>query len=214
MTRNLVIIINLFYQAMKVYAYIRVSTEMQNYASQEHEIRKYCQKHGLTADKWVAESVSGTVPVEKRMLGKILKRMERGDMLICTELSRLGRNMLMIMGVLNICAGKGISIHSIKDHFDLSDNINSKIIAFAFALAAEIERNLISQRTKEALAVKKLEGVRLGRPPGSSKHKLTFYKEYDNIIRMRKEGCSFTSIASAYRMHRNTLKRYLDDVKL
>ncbi len=118
------------------------------------------------------------------------------------------------MAILNICSGKGIAIHSIKDHFDLTDSINSKIIAFAFALAAEIERNLISQRTKEALAVKKLEGVRLGRPPGESKQKVTFYKEYANIIRMREGGQSITSIAKAYGMHRNTLKHYLDDIKL
>ncbi len=199
---------------MRIYAYIRVSTEMQNYASQEFEIRTYCEKHGLSISEWVTESVSGTVPLEKRSFGRLLDRMVKGDMLICTELSRLGRNMLMIMGVLNICSDKGVSIHSIKDHFDLTDNINSKIIAFAFALAAEIERCLISQRTKEALAAKKMEGVRLGRPPGSSKQKLTFYKEYDNIIRMKAEGKPIISIAKALGMHRNTLKRYLDNVKL
>ncbi len=198
---------------MRIYAYIRVSTEMQNYASQEYEIKKYCKKNSLTIDEWVTESVSGTVSMEKRMLGKLLDRMGRDDVLICTELSRLGRNMLMIMAILNICSGKGISIHSIKDHFDLTDSINSKIIAFAFALAAEIERNLISQRTKEALAVKKLEGVRLGRPPGSSKKKVSFCKEYANILKMKSEGCSLTFIANAYGIHRNTLKRYLDDVK-
>ncbi len=199
---------------MGIYAYIRVSTEMQNSASQEFEIRKFCEKDGLVVDEWITESVSGTVPIEKRMLGELLGRMEKGDILICTELSRLGRNMLMIMAVLNICSGKGVSIHSIKDHFDLTDSINSKIIAFAFALAAEIERNLISQRTKEALAVKKMEGVRLGRPPGSSKKMITFCKEYDNILRMREEGMSITSIAKVYGIHRNTLKHYLDNIKL
>ncbi len=199
---------------MGTYAYIRVSTEMQNYASQEFEIQKYCGIHGLTINEWVTESVSGTVSIEKRRLGVMLDRMEKGDVLICTELSRLGRNMLMIMAILNICSGRGISIHSIKDHFDLTDSINSKIIAFAFALAAEIERNLISQRTKEALAAKKVEGVRLGRPPGSSRQKVTFCKEYGNIVRMREEGKSLTSIAKAYGMHRNTLKHYLDDIKL
>ncbi len=198
---------------MKVYAYIRVSTEMQNYASQEFEIKNYCGKHGLSVDEWVTESVSGTISIDKRMLGALLGRMDKEDVLICTELSRLGRNMLMIMSILNACAGKGIFIHSIKDRFDLTDSINSKIIAFAFALAAEIERNLISQRTKEALAVKKLEGVRLGRPPGSSKKRVTVCKEYGNIMRMRAEGHSITSIANAYGIHRNTLKRYLDDIK-
>ena len=92
----------------------------------------------------------------------------------------------MIMSILNLCADKGISIHSIKDNFDLSENINSKIIAFAFALAAEIERTLISQRTKEALAVKKLKGIRLGRPPGSSQKMLTVCRDMDKITAMQK----------------------------
>ena len=154
-----------------IYAYIRVSTELQNYGSQRFEIQNYCSANGLSVDHWVKESISGTVKVEKRTLGKIIKKMHPGDRLICTELSRLGRNMLMVMSILNTCSAKGIYIHSIKDNFDLSDNINSKIIAFAFALAAEIERNLISQRTKEALALKKASGIRLGRPPGKSKKK-------------------------------------------
>ena len=148
--------------SMSIYAYIRVSTEMQTFENQEYEICRYCSKRGLTVDRWVTESVSGTVEFEKRQLGKVIRKMSRGDLLICTELSRLGRNMLMIMSILNICSEKGISIHTIKDNFDLSDTINSKIIAFAFALAAEIERNLISQRTKEALAVRKMNGIKLG----------------------------------------------------
>ena len=186
---------------------------MQSFASQQYEIETYCRKNNIVIEEWVNESVSGTVAIEKRELGILLKRMEKGDVLICTELSRLGRNMLMVMGVLNKCSEKGIAIHSIKDHFDLTDSINSKIIAFAFALAAEIERSLISQRTKEALAVKRMEGVRLGRPPGSSQKKVTFCKEYQNIKRMKVEGMSLTSIAKTYGIHRNTLKKYLNDVK-
>ena len=149
---------------------------MQCYASQEYEIRRFCRSHRIVIDEWVSESISGTIEIERRVLGKTIENMEKGDLLICTELSRLGRNMLMVMGVLDHCSKKGVSIQTIKDNFMLSDSINSKIIAFAFALAAEIERNLISQRTKEALAVKKAEGVKLGRPPGSSKERLTFYK--------------------------------------
>lgn len=197
---------------MSVYAYIRVSTEMQSYASQEHEIRRWCSRKGLAVDKWVSESVSGTITVEKRNLGKMIKSMRRGDLLVCTELSRLGRNMLMIMGILNQCSQKGISIHTIKDNFDLSDNINSKIIAFAFALAAEIERNLISQRTKEALAVKRLEGVRLGRPPGSSRKKEEFIQNKEDILRLLSEGCSLTRVAKIYGIHRNTLRKYIEEI--
>ncbi|MBQ2917626.1 MAG: recombinase family protein [Bacteroidales bacterium] len=194
---------------MSTYAYIRVSTEMQCYASQENEIRRYCKSHRIVIDEWVSESISGTIDVEKRILGKTIEHMEKGDLLVCTELSRLGRNMLMIMGVLDHCSKKGVSIQTIKDNFMLSDSINSKIIAFAFALAAEIERNLISQRTKEALAVKKMEGVKLGRPSGSSRQKLTFYKEYPNIHRMMEEGEPMYRIAGKYGFHRNTLRRYL-----
>ncbi len=198
---------------MRVYAYIRVSTEMQTYSNQRHEIMKYCDNHRVTIDEWVSESVSGTISSEKRMLGRLMDRMGRGDLLICTELSRLGRNMLMVMGILNTCALKGVAIHTIKDNFDLSDNINSKIIAFAFALAAEIERNLISQRTKEALAVKRLEGIKLGRPPGSSAKKLTFCKQYDDIRMMKEAGRPLSEIARKYGIHRNTLRKYMSEIE-
>lgn len=198
---------------MSVYAYIRVSTETQCHANQEHEIRTWCRRRGLVVEKWASESISGTVAVEKRVLGKTIRKMKKGDLLICTELSRLGRNMLMIMDVLNKCSQKGIAIQTIKDNFTLSDSINSKIIAFAFALAAEIERNLISQRTKEALAVKRLEGVRLGRPPGSSQKRLTFIKEYDNIQAMIIQEKSMTQIARKYGIHRNTMHKYLKEAQ-
>lgn len=194
---------------MSVYAYIRVSTEMQTYAGQKYEIAEYCRQHGIVVDHWLSESVSGTIPVEKRLLGKKIRKMRKGDLIICTELSRLGRNMLMIMGLLNICSARGIAIHTIKDNFDLSDSINSKIIAFAFALAAEIERNLISQRTREALAAKRKEGVKLGRPVGSSNKKEVFCRNYDKIISMKEAGKSLSQIAKRFGLHRNTLRKYL-----
>lgn len=197
-------------KTMAVFAYIRVSTEMQTHSNQKHEISNWCRQRGISVNEWVSESVSGTVAVEKRCLGSLLERMERGDLLICTELSRLGRNMLMIMGILNTCAERGISIHSIKDNFDLSDNINSKIIAFAFALAAEIERTLISQRTKEALAVRRQMGVRLGRPPGISDKRRCFEKNRKTIESLLADGESLSSVARRYGIHRNTIRRYID----
>lgn len=196
---------------MRVFAYIRVSTEMQTYANQEHEINRYCQRHDLKVHKWVSESVSGTINAEKRQLGAVIRRMHRGDLLLCTELSRLGRNMLMIMGILNKCSERGIKIHTIKDNFDLSDNINSKIIAFAFALAAEIERNLISQRTKEALAVRKMNGMKLGRPNGSSKKKANFCNQADVVRQMMTTGYSMSQIAKSLGIHRNTLRKYMSE---
>lgn len=113
--------------------------------------------------------------------------MRKGDVLVCTELSRLGRNMMMVMGILNTCSQRGIQIRSIKDNFELSDSLNSKIIAFAFSLAAEIERNLISQRTREALAAKRTAGIRLA------------------------EGRTIRELARGLKMHPNTLSRYLKE---
>ena len=190
-----------------IYAYIRVSTEMQTYDSQKFEIDRYCRERGIRIDKWVLESVSGMKAVEKRTLGKIFRRMKRGDLLVCTEISRLGRNMLMIMSILNFCSARGIRIQTIKDGFVLSDNINSKIIAFA--LAAEIERNLISQRTREALALKRAVGIRLGRPLGSSSKKNAVHDRWEEVMSMINDGIPMTRIAETLGIHRNTLRKYL-----
>jgi len=192
-----------------IYAYIRVSTAEQSCSSQEFEIRNWACKAGITVDRWEKESVSGTVSPGKRRLGKLIKRMKPDDLLVCTEISRLGRNMLMIMSILNDCAAKSIRIHTIKDNFDLDNNLNSKIIAFAFALAAEIERNLISQRTKEALNDLKASGVKLGRPLGSCKKKKEVMEDLPEICARLAAGESLPSIAKRYGIHRNTLVRYL-----
>ena len=192
-----------------IYAYVRVSTADQSCSSQQFELRSWAEKNGLEIDKWVLEHVSGTVPPAKRLLGRLIRRLKAGDMLICTEISRLGRNMLMIMSILNDCSAKEVRIHSIKDNFNLDNNINSKIIAFAFALAAEIERNLISQRTKEALADLKASGVKLGRPAGSFKKRDEVIRDLPMIAAQRAEGKSISDIAKHYGIHRNTLIKYL-----
>ena len=198
---------------MSTYAYLRVSTQMQTLENQKFEIEKWCEANSLKVDFWVTESVSGTVSWEKRRLGRTIRRMKKGDLLLCTEISRLGRNMLMIMSVLNFCSQRGIRIHTIKDNFDLSDNINSKIIAFAFALAAEIERNLISQRTREALAARKLQGVRLGRPIGISKKVQKVYDDIEVINQLIGEGVPKSVISKMYKVHRNTVSKCLKSFK-
>lgn len=198
---------------MSTYAYLRVSTQMQTLENQKFEIEKWCEANRLKVDFWVTESVSGTVSWEKRRLGRTIRRMKKGDLLLCTEISRLGRNMLMIMSVLNFCSQRGIRIHTIKDNFDLSDNINSKIIAFAFALAAEIERNLISQRTREALAARKLQGVRLGRPIGISKKVQKVYDDIEVINKLIGEGVPKSVISKMYKVHRNTVSKCLKSFK-
>lgn len=194
---------------MAVYAYIRVSTQMQALDNQEFEIKNWADSQKLTIDKWVRESVSGTVSWEKRNLGSTLRKMKKGDLLICSEISRLGRKMLMIMSILDFCSTRGIRIKTIKDNFSLSDDINSKIIAFAFALASEIERNLISQRTKEALAVKKVSGVKLGRPSKMTPKVSKLYNEIEQVKKRLFAGESKAGIAREYGIHRNTLDKYL-----
>jgi DNA invertase Pin-like site-specific DNA recombinase len=105
----------------------------------------------MVVNKWIEETISGTKTVQERKLGKLLKKMKREDILVCAELSQLGRNLLMIMGILNECMNRDIQVWTIKDNYCLGSDINSKVLAFAFGLSAEIERNLISQRTKEVL---------------------------------------------------------------
>jgi DNA invertase Pin-like site-specific DNA recombinase len=150
-----------------IYGYIRVSTDKQTVENQRFEINRFCEEKIMVVNKWIEETISGMKTIQERKLGKLLKKMCRGDILICSELSRLGRNLLMIMAVLNDCMNRDIQVWTSKDNYRLRSDINSKVLAFAFGLSAEIERNLISQRTKEALARKRAEGVVLGRPKGS-----------------------------------------------
>jgi len=194
-----------------VYAYIRVSTELQSYESQRYEIERWCKQKRIVPEKIIEETASGAVSFEKRRLGKAIKKMRGGDIIVCCELSRLGRNMMMVMAILNKCSQKGIHLYSIKDGFELSDSLNSKIIAFAFSLAAEIERNLISQRTREALAAKKASGVKLGRPCGTSKKKNTFCERKEEILHKRESGASIKVLAKELKVHPNTLSRYIKD---
>ena len=130
-----------------IYGYIRVSTDKQTVENQRFEISCFCEKQNLNIDAWIEETISGSKEPEKRKLGKLLARMTKGDVLICAELSRLGRNLLMIMGILNQCMKREVQVWTIKDNYRLGADISSKVLAFAFGLSAEIERNLISQRT-------------------------------------------------------------------
>ena len=141
------------------YGYIRVSSDKQTVENQRYEIIRFCAGQNITVDGWIEETVSGMKNYDKRELGSLLGKVKAGDLIICSELSRLGRNLFMIMEILNQCMTKDCRIWTIKDGYRLGDDIQSKVLAFAFGLSAEIERNLISQRTKEALARKKAEGV-------------------------------------------------------
>ena len=192
-----------------IYGYIRVSSDKQTIENQRYEIKRFCKKRQLKIDGWIEETISGTKVYNKRELGKLLNRVKKEDVIICSELSRLGRNLFMIMEILSICMKKDCKVWTIKDNFRLGDDIQSKVLAFAFGLSAEIERNLISQRTKEALRLKKAEGVHIGRIKGSrnSYTKLTGKDEY--IKQRLLEGCTKTQLAKDLKVDRTTLYRYL-----
>ena len=196
-----------------IYGYIRVSTDRQTVKNQRYEINQFCEKNLLTVNKWIEEVISGTKKIEERKLGKLIKKMKKGDILICSELSRLGRNLLMIMGILNECMNRNIQVWTIKDNYRLDNDISSKVIAFAFGLSSEIERNLISQRTKEALARKRAEGVILGRPKGSkSKIKKLSGKESE-IEALLKKHISKSAIARIFGVHRLTVVKFMKEMK-
>lgn len=192
-----------------VYGYIRVSTDKQTIENQRFEINNLCQRENMAIEKWIEETISGTKEYEKRQLGKAIKKMSKGDVLICSELSRLGRSLFMIMDILNQCMKSGIMVISIKDNYRLGDDIQSKVLAFAFGLSAEIERTLISQRTKEALKRKKEEGIVLGRPKGRKSTKVKLSGKRELINKYLCSGMSKSAISKKLGVHRNTLSDYL-----
>ncbi len=196
------------------YGYIRVSSDKQTVENQRFEINNFCLKQGLTIDGWIEETISGTKNYNKRALGKLLKKVTKDDVIICSELSRLGRNLFMIMEILNICMNRECRVWTIKDNYRLGEDIQSKVLAFAFGLSAEIERNLISQRTKEALARKRAEGVVLGRPVGRKSSHVKLTGKDETIKVLRKQGVSIVKIAKIFKVDRMTVAKYIKDNNL
>lgn len=194
-----------------VYGYIRVSSDKQTVANQRFEIGNYCKKERLAIDGWIEETISGTKCYSKRELGRLLRKVKKNDLIICAELSRLGRNLFMIMEILNICMNKECKVWTIKDNYRLGEDIQSKVLAFAFGLSAEIERNLISQRTKEALARLKAEGKHIGREKGVRNSNLNkvCQKKHNLILELLGNKLSIPEIAKRINVARGTLYRYL-----
>ena len=197
-----------------IYGYIRVSTDKQSVENQRFEINKFTKKTNCKVDEWIEETVSGTVSPKKRNLGKLIEKAKEGDTIICSEISRLGRNMFMIMSVLNVLMERGVKIYTVKENYRLGEDLTSKVLAFAFSISAEIERTLISERTREALKRKKAEGVVLGRPKGKqNSHKKLDGFEY-KIRKMLREGVSKTSISKQLGVSESTLYHYLKTLKV
>ena len=192
-----------------IYAYIRVSTDKQSVENQHYEIETFCRKKNFAVERWIEETISSRVSLQERKLGKLLKRIKRGDTLIVSELSRLGRSLMEIMGILNTLMRVEAKLITVKENYELGDNINSKVLAFAFGLSAEVERTLISARTREALARKKAEGIKLGRPKGKNNNTLNLTPQKEYINEMLRENMAVGAIAKRLQVHRSTLTRFL-----
>jgi len=196
------------------YGYIRVSSDKQTVENQKYEINHFTTQNNIIIDGWIEETISGTKNYNKRQLGKLLKKIQKGDMIICAELSRLGRSLFMIMDILNICMTKECKVWTIKDNYRLGEDIQSKVLAFAFGLSAEIERNLVSQRTKEALARKRSEGVILGRPKGRKSNKIKLSGQENVIKTLLERKVSKCEIARIFKVNRATVSTFIKNQEL
>lgn len=183
-------------EAPKTIAYLRVSTVEQDLKKNRHEILELANARGFGPVKFIEEKVSGIKNWKERKIKKVIDQLGEGDHLIVPELSRLGRSMLEIMEMLSIAKDKGINIYAVKGGWELNSSIQSKVVAMAFSIAAEIERDLISKRTKEALKARKAQGIKLGRPKGPGKSKLDKYRE--EIEALLKNGSTKTYVAKKY----------------
>lgn len=199
---------------MTIYAYIRVSCEKQNVENQRYEILKFADEKKSHVDEWVQETASGMKKIADRKLGVLFKHMKEDDVLIVTELSRLGRSMMEIMSILHDCMERDIRVFTTKERYELGNNVNSKVLAFAFGLSAEIERNLISQRTREALAMRKSNGVKLGRPKGKLSKMVKLTGREQEIKKLLVHRVPVAAIARMLGVHRVTLTNFIKTRKL
>lgn len=194
-----------------IYGYLRVSSDEQDVNSQKQGVVEYAKKREWQINEYITdEGVSGGKDPDKRNLGPLLKKLQKGDILIASEISRLGRDLYMVMDILHHCMQSGCKIYTVKDNFSLDDNIQSKVLAFAFGLAAEIERQMIRQRTKEGLRLRMKQGVLLGRPFGRAIESIAITSEMkEKIIEQYKWGVPERRIALNFSIDRETLNRWL-----
>jgi len=192
-----------------IVAYLRISTNRQHLENQRDEIERFAAARGIVVDRMYNDIVSGKKHSKERKLGDILKRLKSGDTLIVTEISRLSRTLIDIMNIIHQCIEREIVLHSTKEGYTFENNLNSKILGFAFGLVAEIERNLISARTREALALRKANGMILGRPVGSSPKRKILVENSEEVLQMVGERIPYKKIAKKFGVSICTIDRYL-----
>lgn len=196
-----------------IYGYLRVSTDIQDSNSQKQGVDSFAQMHGWKIDEYISdEGVSGGKDPDKRNLGPLLSKINKGDIIICSEISRLGRDLYMVMDILHLCMSREAVIYTVKDNFILGDSIQSKVLAFAFGLSAEIERQMIRQRTKEGLALRVKMGVLLGRCPGTKNtvDNTECAKKRDDILMQYNLGVPVRRIATNLKLDRTSVARFVN----
>lgn len=197
-----------------IYGYLRVSSDEQDVNSQKQGVVQFAKDKGWAIDEFITdEGVSGGKDPDKRNLGTLLKKLQKDDIVIASEISRLGRDLYMVMDILHFAMERGCIIHTVKDRFTLGDDIQSKVLAFAFGLAAEIERQMIRQRTKEGLKLRVKMGVLLGRPPMSFSQKPQEHTDLsdqkDKVIEQYQWGVPLRRLAENFKVDRATIDRWL-----
>lgn len=195
-----------------VYCYLRVSTDEQDVNSQRIGIEEFLANKDLAADEWVAdEGISGAVDWRKRGIGRIIHKAKPGDILVFSEISRIARRLVLVLEVIKACSERGVKIYTVKDRYVLEDTIQSKVLVTVMGLAAEIERDLLRQRTKEGLRRAVANGKTLGRPRGRKNRPecSRLFGKADKIIQLRGRGVSFAGIARFLKVNRSTLARYV-----
>ena len=195
---------------MAVIGYIRVSSNKQTCEHQHYEIEQYAQQNGIEIDRWVEETISSRKQLSKRKLGELLNELQPHDILIAAEISRLGRSLLEVMRILEICLNKDCEVWTLKEHYRLGNDIQSKVMAFAFGLSAEIERNLISQRTKASLESIKATGKRLGRPFSAQSKKLKLSRNTKKIKKWLDTGITKYRIAKMMSVSPATVSNFIN----
>ena len=192
-----------------VYGYCRVSTAHQHEENQHFVIENFVKNNNMTIDVWVEEKISSSKKLQDRKLGALLKRLQSGDILITTEISRLGRSLMEVMGILQTCLEKDCQIWTLKENFRLGSDIQSKVLAFAFGLSAELSKSLLQERVRESLARLKANGKKLGRPLGAKSKTLKLSKNKKRINCLVDKGISKNEIARIMRVNKSTLYNYL-----
>lgn len=193
-------------------AYLRVSTLEQDLEKNKTDILTLANEKNLGKVEFIEEKVSGKISWKRRQIALIIEELAKDDVILLSEFSRLGRSMLECMEIISIATQKGIKIYTVKGNWQLDDTIQSKVMAMVFAMAAEIERDLISKRTREALQAKKANGMTLGRPKGPGKSKLDAFKpEIEALIQ---NGSKQSFIANRYKITEATLCNWIKKNKI